>query len=103
MGGEFLGFPSYRMGERAHSTSCCAFCEPELLQALRLQLGNLQREGMLSSSGAPEPSTSRSFHTARSVGSSRSGRSKHSKEKKEKKERKSKETRMPEETQEEAA
>merc|ERR1712232_322857 len=34
----------------------------DLLQALRLQLGNLQREDMMVSA-APEPSTSRSFHT----------------------------------------
>lgn len=48
----------------------------DLLQALRLQLGNLQRES-LASEDVPFPSTTRSFHTARSVTSSRSGRSTH--------------------------
>mmetsp|Transcript_34771 Transcript_34771/g.99872 ORF Transcript_34771/g.99872 Transcript_34771/m.99872 type:complete len:279 (-) Transcript_34771:104-940(-) len=48
----------------------------ELLQALRLQLGNLQREGA-AAEDVPFPSASRSFHTARSGCSSRSGRSQH--------------------------
>mmetsp|Transcript_70849 Transcript_70849/g.148215 ORF Transcript_70849/g.148215 Transcript_70849/m.148215 type:complete len:326 (+) Transcript_70849:152-1129(+) len=47
-----------------------------MLQALRLQLGNLQRPGPNPVEGSiPEPSTSRSYHTARSHCSSRSGRS----------------------------
>lgn len=51
---------------------------PHLLQALRLQLGNLHFAGSPTGGDtAPEPSTSRSFHTARSQGSSRSGRNKH--------------------------
>merc|ERR1712190_28391 len=67
----------------------------DLLQALRLQLGNLQRPG-IPSNDVPEPSTARSFHTARSIGSSRSGRTKHRKEHKERKERKAKERGVPE-------
>lgn len=50
---------------------------PSMLQALRLQLGNLQREPGPVGAEVPEPSTSRSFYTARSGTSSRSGRSKH--------------------------
>lgn len=63
-----------------------------LLQALRLQLGNLHRaDGMVLNGGdaVPEPSTARSYHTARSQGSSRSGRTKQSEGHKERKERKS--------------
>lgn len=59
-------------------------------QALRLQLGNLHVSQL--HSDAPEPSTCRSYHTARSARSgtsSRSERSKHSL-KKERKERKGK-------------
>lgn len=70
----------------------------QMLQALRLQLGNLQRPpGSGQADWVPEPSTSRSFHTARSQGSSRSGRTKHSghhadgKERKERKERRHRE------------
>jgi len=51
-----------------------------MLQALRLQLGNLQSSSAgpaASSDFVPEPSTARSFHTARSQGSSRSGRRGH--------------------------
>mmetsp|Transcript_6578 Transcript_6578/g.16436 ORF Transcript_6578/g.16436 Transcript_6578/m.16436 type:complete len:299 (+) Transcript_6578:82-978(+) len=66
-----------------------------MLQALRLQLGNLQRpEFRVSADGSvPEPSTSRSYHTARSQGSSRASKSKHHRhethrERKERKERK---------------
>mmetsp|Transcript_36091 Transcript_36091/g.72673 ORF Transcript_36091/g.72673 Transcript_36091/m.72673 type:complete len:289 (-) Transcript_36091:254-1120(-) len=58
----------------------------DLLQALRLQLGNLQRDS-LSPEDVPFPSASRSFHTARSGCSSRSGRSGYSKDHKERKER----------------
>eukprot|EP00930_Biecheleria_cincta_P010236 TRINITY_DN112249_c0_g1_i1.p1 TRINITY_DN112249_c0_g1~~TRINITY_DN112249_c0_g1_i1.p1 ORF type:complete len:310 (-),score=66.26 TRINITY_DN112249_c0_g1_i1:119-1048(-) len=50
---------------------------PSMLQALRLQLGNLHREPGPVGAEVPEPSTSRSFYTARSATSSRSGRSKH--------------------------
>mmetsp|Transcript_73540 Transcript_73540/g.207719 ORF Transcript_73540/g.207719 Transcript_73540/m.207719 type:complete len:270 (-) Transcript_73540:160-969(-) len=46
----------------------------DLLLSLRLQLGNLQKESV--SGDAPAPSTTRSYHTARSYGSPRSGRSK---------------------------
>jgi len=53
----------------------------DLLQALRLQLGNLQRDG-LTPEDAPLPSASRSFHTARSGCSSRSGRSRKGKDQK---------------------
>merc|ERR1712187_465948 len=77
------------------SPSSGAVRDVDLLQALRLQLGNLQRPGMVSGE-APEPSTSRSFHTARSITSSRSGRTKHRKEHKERKERKAKERGVPE-------
>eukprot|EP00931_Biecheleriopsis_adriatica_P063893 TRINITY_DN38770_c0_g1_i1.p1 TRINITY_DN38770_c0_g1~~TRINITY_DN38770_c0_g1_i1.p1 ORF type:complete len:323 (+),score=54.55 TRINITY_DN38770_c0_g1_i1:43-1011(+) len=49
---------------------------PSMLQALRLQLGNLHREP--GGADVPEPSTCRSYHTARSATSSRSGRSKQS-------------------------
>lgn len=59
-----------------------------MLQALRLQLGNLHRDPVLGE--IPEPSTCRSYHTARSGTSSRSGRSKKLGEGKERrKERKS--------------
>lgn len=57
----------------------------DLLQALRLQLGNLQRDG--APEDVPFPSASRSFHTARSGCSSRSGRSQYNKDHKERKER----------------
>jgi len=62
----------------------------QMLQALRLQLGDLQRApGYSSLEFVPEPSTSRSYHTARSHGSSRSGRTKHHSERsKDRKERK---------------
>uniref|UniRef100_A0A7S4QXG0 WW domain-containing protein n=2 Tax=Alexandrium monilatum TaxID=311494 RepID=A0A7S4QXG0_9DINO len=61
----------------------------DLLQALRLQLGNLQRDN-LAPEDVPFPSASRSFHTARSGCSSRSGRSgrsQYSRDHKERKER----------------
>lgn len=68
----------------AHSSSSSTSKNPSMLQALRLQLGNLQREPGPVGAEVPEPSTSRSFYTARSGTSSRSGRSKHKKEKKSK-------------------
>lgn len=63
---------------------------PDMLQALRLQLGNLHVSQL--HSDAPEPSTCRSYHTARSARSGTSGRSERSKQslKKERKEQKSK-------------
>jgi len=74
-----------------------------LLQALRLQLGNLHfnPSAASSSDAVPEPSTSRSFHTARSQGSSRSGRNKHSPSDghRDRKERKSRHHRSKEERQ----
>jgi len=71
----------------------------DLLQALRLQLGNLNRgEPGNGDSHIPEPSTCRSFHTARSVGSSRSGHRLKDPEREEKrkqrKERRERETRV---------
>lgn len=89
----------YLLPEQAARTVASPNSNGNLLQALRLQLGNLQREGV-AFGDAPEPSTSRSFHTARSVTSSRSGRSKHHKERKERKERKSREHKTPESLQE---
>ncbi|CAE7813635.1 unnamed protein product [Symbiodinium sp. CCMP2592] len=60
---------------------------PDMLQVLRLELGNLRKDLC----EVPEPSTCRSYHTARSGTSSRSGRSKHSLgDKERRKERKSK-------------
>lgn len=50
----------------------------QLLQALRLQLGNLHVSQL--HSDAPEPSTCRSYHTARSARSGTSGRSERSKQ-----------------------
>eukprot|EP00440_Ansanella_granifera_P068191 gb/GFBE01073974.1/.p1 GENE.gb/GFBE01073974.1/~~gb/GFBE01073974.1/.p1 ORF type:complete len:351 (+),score=62.96 gb/GFBE01073974.1/:1-1053(+) len=61
---------------RSGSKTAGATGSQNMLQALRLQLGNLQREP--GSGDVPEPSTCRSYHTARSGTSSRSGRSKHS-------------------------
>mmetsp|Transcript_99116 Transcript_99116/g.278614 ORF Transcript_99116/g.278614 Transcript_99116/m.278614 type:complete len:138 (+) Transcript_99116:254-667(+) len=69
-----------------------------MLQALRLQLGNLQRVPCGGEGAVPEPSTSRSYHTARSHCSSRSGRSS-----KDRKERKSGRTREERRAQREAA
>lgn len=69
----------------------CLASGPDLLRSLRLQLGNLelQREASVGEEHVPEPSTSRSFHTARSATSSRSGRSgRHHHKTKEHKERK---------------
>lgn len=73
-------------GDGAHQSTACAEYQVDLLQALRLQLGNLQRDS-LSPEDVPFPSASRSFHTARSGCSSRSGRSQKSKDHKERKAR----------------
>mmetsp|Transcript_41322 Transcript_41322/g.95694 ORF Transcript_41322/g.95694 Transcript_41322/m.95694 type:complete len:272 (-) Transcript_41322:94-909(-) len=94
------------IGTSSGSASCLAAEDgerPEILQALRLQLGNLQRDGQ---EDAPLPSTSRSFHTARSTaGSSRSGRSGRSggkdKEQKERRDRKERSAAQPSQQQQE--
>mmetsp|Transcript_28087 Transcript_28087/g.49879 ORF Transcript_28087/g.49879 Transcript_28087/m.49879 type:complete len:298 (-) Transcript_28087:6-899(-) len=60
--------------QAAPSGSEASQTRPDMLQVLRLELGNLRKD----MGDVPEPSTCRSYHTARSGTSSRSGRSKHS-------------------------
>ncbi|CAE8652044.1 unnamed protein product, partial [Polarella glacialis] len=62
-------------GGHSSASGGLAASKSSMLQALRLQLGNLHREP--TAGDVPEPSTCRSFYTARSGASSRSGRAKH--------------------------